>query len=354
MLVAAGLAPECLLVRDAARPGWKRGLEAVAAVVCDAAIARRCLLAVTPSSSVSSANRRLPISAPAKKRSWPRRATSALSILSHSADRPISTLPNIAGHERPCDSLTGLRLCLQRLGAGLARQPCTCTSARCRVGPVAGSPSTASRSSSTTSMARRSAGSSRRSSTGLLVLQPARESCRRGFSLDHADVLGVDLDLPRATAFQASRPERNYHPAWISSMIAGGIIVGLVASKNTDAGTAAEDGIIGAGVVGLIGAPLAFLPHPQLMPSGPAYPQYRTRPSIQEPDTSAPSRDAHLLAFSLNNHITVRGVTMVRKTLQSALCLLFSPLLIAQQTIPAGACQPKAHGPIVLKKEERM
>lgn len=39
MLVAAGLAPECLLVRDATRPGWKRGLEAAAAVVCDAAIA---------------------------------------------------------------------------------------------------------------------------------------------------------------------------------------------------------------------------------------------------------------------------------------------------------------------------
>ena len=38
MLVAAGLAPECLLVRDAAKPGWKRGLEAVSAIVCDAAI----------------------------------------------------------------------------------------------------------------------------------------------------------------------------------------------------------------------------------------------------------------------------------------------------------------------------
>jgi len=38
MLVAAGFAPECLLVRDAGRPGWKRGLETAAAVVCDAAI----------------------------------------------------------------------------------------------------------------------------------------------------------------------------------------------------------------------------------------------------------------------------------------------------------------------------
>lgn len=38
MLVAAGLSPECLLVRDAAKPGWKRGLEAAAAVVCDAVL----------------------------------------------------------------------------------------------------------------------------------------------------------------------------------------------------------------------------------------------------------------------------------------------------------------------------
>ena len=38
MLVAAGFAPECLLVRDASKPGWKRGLEAAIAVVCDAAI----------------------------------------------------------------------------------------------------------------------------------------------------------------------------------------------------------------------------------------------------------------------------------------------------------------------------
>lgn len=39
MLIAAGLPPEGLLVRDAARPGWKRGLEATIGVVCDAATA---------------------------------------------------------------------------------------------------------------------------------------------------------------------------------------------------------------------------------------------------------------------------------------------------------------------------
>jgi DNA-binding transcriptional regulator YhcF (GntR family) len=40
LLIAVGLAPESLLVSDAARPGWKRGLEAATAVVCDAATAR--------------------------------------------------------------------------------------------------------------------------------------------------------------------------------------------------------------------------------------------------------------------------------------------------------------------------
>jgi GntR family transcriptional regulator len=39
MLIASGLAPENLLVRDAARPGWKRGLDATAGVVCDAVTA---------------------------------------------------------------------------------------------------------------------------------------------------------------------------------------------------------------------------------------------------------------------------------------------------------------------------
>ena len=36
MLIAAGLPPESLLVCDATQPGWKRGLTATAAVVCDA------------------------------------------------------------------------------------------------------------------------------------------------------------------------------------------------------------------------------------------------------------------------------------------------------------------------------
>lgn len=40
MLIAAGLSPETLLVRDATRIGWKRGLDATSAVVCDAATAQ--------------------------------------------------------------------------------------------------------------------------------------------------------------------------------------------------------------------------------------------------------------------------------------------------------------------------
>lgn len=40
MLIAAGLRPESLLVRDATRPGWKRGLEATSGVVCDCVVAQ--------------------------------------------------------------------------------------------------------------------------------------------------------------------------------------------------------------------------------------------------------------------------------------------------------------------------
>jgi DNA-binding transcriptional regulator YhcF (GntR family) len=39
LLVAVGLRPECLLVRDPSKPGWKRGLDATSGVVCDAVVA---------------------------------------------------------------------------------------------------------------------------------------------------------------------------------------------------------------------------------------------------------------------------------------------------------------------------
>ena len=40
MIVAAGMAQENLLVRDATRPGWKLGLEATAGVICDVVVAQ--------------------------------------------------------------------------------------------------------------------------------------------------------------------------------------------------------------------------------------------------------------------------------------------------------------------------
>jgi DNA-binding transcriptional regulator YhcF (GntR family) len=39
LLVAVGLRPESLLVRDPSKPGWRRGLEATSGVVCDAVVA---------------------------------------------------------------------------------------------------------------------------------------------------------------------------------------------------------------------------------------------------------------------------------------------------------------------------
>ncbi len=41
MLIAVGLRPESLLIRDATRPGWKRGLDATSAVICDSSTAEQ-------------------------------------------------------------------------------------------------------------------------------------------------------------------------------------------------------------------------------------------------------------------------------------------------------------------------
>jgi GntR family transcriptional regulator len=48
MLIAAGLDPESLLVRDATRAGWKRGLDATAGVVCDSITALELPAGVYP------------------------------------------------------------------------------------------------------------------------------------------------------------------------------------------------------------------------------------------------------------------------------------------------------------------
>jgi GntR family transcriptional regulator len=48
MLIAAGLPPESLLVRDPTRPGWKRGLDATSGVVCDSVTALELPAGVFP------------------------------------------------------------------------------------------------------------------------------------------------------------------------------------------------------------------------------------------------------------------------------------------------------------------
>jgi GntR family transcriptional regulator len=48
MLIAAGLPPESLLVRDPTRPGWKRGLDATSGVVCDSITALELPAGVFP------------------------------------------------------------------------------------------------------------------------------------------------------------------------------------------------------------------------------------------------------------------------------------------------------------------
>jgi hypothetical protein len=95
-----------------------------------------------------------------------------------------------------------------------------------------------------------------------LFCNPPGNPAEVGFRFDRAEVLSVDFDRTDSALARGKPTEHNYHPAWISSMIAGGLVVGLAASQNTDASKAAQDGFIGAAVVGLIGAPFAFLPHP--------------------------------------------------------------------------------------------
>ena len=48
MLVAAGISPESLLMRDPTRPGWKRGLDATTGVVCDSVTALELPAGVFP------------------------------------------------------------------------------------------------------------------------------------------------------------------------------------------------------------------------------------------------------------------------------------------------------------------
>ncbi len=81
-----------------------------------------------------------------------------------------------------------------------------------------------------------------------------------GFRFDRSSVVSVDRDLPAQYTARFDRPQRDYHPAWIASILAGGLVVGICATRTMDDGDSARTGAIGALVVAVIGAPLAFLP----------------------------------------------------------------------------------------------
>jgi hypothetical protein len=108
--------------------------------------------------------------------------------------------------------------------------------------------------------------------TSYLDCNPVGNPPGTGFRFNRADVLSVELDRPEQYAPQAAHAKHNYHPAWLASMIAGGCVVGFIATRSTDAGHAAEAGAIGALVTGAIGAPLAFMPPDQFV--SPMRPQF--------------------------------------------------------------------------------
>lgn len=101
-----------------------------------------------------------------------------------------------------------------------------------------------------------------------LDCHPAEQPAGVGYRFDRASVLSVDSEQWSRNSAQPNQRERNFHPAWISSIIAGGVIVGLCATPTTDAGHAAAAGAIGALVTAAIGAPLAFMPRDS-QPYGP-------------------------------------------------------------------------------------
>ena len=84
-----------------------------------------------------------------------------------------------------------------------------------------------------------------------------------GYRFDRASIVSIDLDLPARNNARFDRPDRNYHPVWIASILAGGLVVGICATRTMDDGDSARAGAIAALVVGIIGAPLAFLPQSQ-------------------------------------------------------------------------------------------
>jgi hypothetical protein len=82
-----------------------------------------------------------------------------------------------------------------------------------------------------------------------LFCDPPGSPVGTGYQFDRASVLDV----------RVMREPHNWHPGLLSAMVGGGLIVGIAATGQTDAGHAAQAGLIGALVTGAIAAPLAFL-----------------------------------------------------------------------------------------------
>jgi hypothetical protein len=70
---------------------------------------------------------------------------------------------------------------------------------------------------------------------------------------------GYSFERAKVVSVEAKRPGRNWHPVWIASIIAGGLVTGLIATRTNDAGDAARIGGIGALVVAAVGAPIVLL-----------------------------------------------------------------------------------------------
>ena len=90
-----------------------------------------------------------------------------------------------------------------------------------------------------------------------LFCDPLRNPASTGYQFERASVLDV----------RVMREPLNWHPGLLSAMIGGGLITGITATSHTDAGHAAQIGVIGALVSGAIAAPVVFL-QPQNMYGG--------------------------------------------------------------------------------------
>jgi hypothetical protein len=69
---------------------------------------------------------------------------------------------------------------------------------------------------------------------------------------------GWQFDRATVVSVEATILKKNWHPGLVGAMIAGGTLVGLVATHGASAGRAAGIGAIGAVITGAAGAPIAM------------------------------------------------------------------------------------------------